>query len=186
MNEILSWNINKEKLIDYKAEGWTEDYFVSSPNNEYGIIVYNIEEWRMEAYAGLIGIYSNSENPKLELNSSRTWIYFQNDKTFDFLEKSECIVCRKPAHNPNNPKGGFPFIIINLKKKKFAFFDFDPTSIYYGLKETEKNKAKLIEVHPRDLEYLNREKRTNEIVDLEKLKWLDLIDFDRALEKYYE
>ncbi|CAM4405677.1 hypothetical protein [Zobellia nedashkovskayae] len=182
----MSWNIDKEKLIDYKSESWTEDYFVSTPNNEYGIVVYNIEEWRMGAYAGLIGIYSNSENPKRVLNSSRTSIYFQNDQTFDFLEKSDCIVCRKPAHNSNNLKGDFPFILINLKKNQFAFYEFDSMSVYYGLKETEKNKAKLIEVHPRELEVLNKERRTNEIVDLDKLKWLDLINFDRALEKYYE
>ncbi|RKS42482.1 hypothetical protein BC962_3296 [Gillisia mitskevichiae] len=181
MNEILSWNINKKKLIDYKPEGWIEDYFTSSPNNEYGIIVYNIKEWSMGAEYGVFGIYSNSENPKLELNSSRIWIYFQSLKTFDFLEKSDCIVCRKPA---NNSKGGFPFLLINLKNKKFAFFDFDATSIYYGLEETEKNKVKLIEIHPEEIKILNRKKRTNEIIDLEKLKWIDLVDFDRALEKY--
>ena len=151
MSERLKWNIDKEKLVDYKAERWTEDYFISSPNNDYGIIVYNIKEWSMLSYAGIIGIYSNYENPKKELNSSQTWIWFDDDKTFYFLEKSDCIACRKPAYNPNTSKGDFPFIIINLKKQKFAFIEFDGTSIYYGLEETEKNKARLIEVHPKDL-----------------------------------
>ena len=76
MNEILDWNIDKEQLTDYKTESWIEDYFITSPNNEYGIIIYNIEEWRMGAESGLIGIYSNSKMPKLVLNSSRTWIWF--------------------------------------------------------------------------------------------------------------
>lgn len=186
MNKKLNWNIDKTKLIDYKSESWSDDYFISSPKNKYGIVVYNINEWRMGAYSGIIGIFSNSENPKVELNSSRTSIYFQSEKTFDFLEKSDCIVCRKPANNSNNLKGGFPFMIINMKNRKFAFYDFDFTSIYYGFQETEKNKAKLIEVHPKELERLKKEKRTNEIIDLEKLKWLELIDFNRALEKYYE
>jgi hypothetical protein len=184
MNEILQWNIKKEKLVDYKAESWTEDYFIASPNNEFGIFVYNIEEWRMLAYGGIIGIYSNPENPNIELNSSRTWIWFQDDKTFDFLEKSDCIACRKPAYNSNNTKGDFPFLLINIKQRKFGFIEFDGTSIYYGLEEIEKNKAKIIEVYSKDLDNLNIEKRTNEIINLDKLKWFDLIDFGRALEKY--
>ncbi|MEE9363818.1 MAG: hypothetical protein V3U92_14550 [Cellulophaga sp.] len=186
MNEILNWNIDKEQLIDYKTDGWIEYYFMTSPNNEYGIVVYNIHEWRMGAESGLIGIYSNPEKPILELNSSRTWIWFAYGKTFDFLNKSECIVCKKPANNPNNSKGGFSFVFINLKKKRFAFYDFDDTSIYYGVKELEKDKAKLFEIHPKELELLNKEKRTNEIIGLTKLKWFNLVDFDRAMEKYYE
>ncbi|APZ47427.1 hypothetical protein BW723_14535 [Polaribacter reichenbachii] len=186
MNEKLNWNIDKTKLIDYKSESWSNDYFISSPNNKYGIVVYNINESRMGAYAGLIGIYSNFKNPKIELNSSQTWIYFQDEKTFSFLEKSECIVCRKPASNSKNLKDGFPFIIINMKNRQFAFLDFNYTSIYYGIEETELFKAKLIEIHPKDIEYLNDKKRTNEIIDLENLKWLEFIDFNRALEKYYE
>ncbi|WP_010135425.1 hypothetical protein [Ochrovirga pacifica] len=186
MNEILDWNIDKGQLTDYKIDGWIEDYFITSPNNEYGIVVYNIEEWRMGAESGLIGIYSNSKNPKLVLNSSRTWIWFAYGKTFDFLNESECIVFKKPAYKPNGSKGGFPFVFLNLKKRRFAFYDFDNTSIYYGVKELEKDIAQLFEIHPKELELLNREKRTNEIIDLTELKWFDMTDFDRALEKYYE
>ena len=182
----MSWNIDKENLIDYKADNWIEDYFITSPNNEYGIVVYNIHEWRMGAESGLIGIYKNENKPTLELNSSRTSIWFDFERTFYFLEKSDCIVCKKPAYNPNSLKGDFPFVLIKIKKKKFAFFDFDSTSTYYGLEELEENRARLIEINPKELEILDREKRTNEIIDLEKLNWLDLIDFDRALEKYFE
>lgn len=140
----------------------------------------------MGTFSGLIGIYSNPSNPNLELNSSRTSIYFQYDKTFHFLVASDCVVGRKPAYNANSSKGDCPFIFINLKKKKFAFLDFNFTSIYYGFEEVGKNKAKLIEINSRDLPPANKEKRTNEIVDLEKLNWIDLVDFDQALEKYFE
>ncbi len=187
MSEILSWNIDKEKLIDYRAEGWTKDFFASSPNNEYGVVVYNIQEWRMGAECGLIGIYSNSKNPIIELNSKRTWIWFDYEKTFYFLKESNCVLCRIIIQNKMTFEIEFPFVFINLKKKKFALFGFsDYTSIYYGLEEVEENKAKLVEVNSEELEYSKREKHTNKIVDLSKLKWNKLTDFDRASEKYYK
>ncbi len=187
MKESSEWNIDPSKLTDYKKEGWTEDYFISTPNNDFGILVYNIDEWRMLSYAGLLGIYSNPTNPKLELNSGKTWIWFDNDKTFSFLDTSNCIACRKPAYNQNSKKDDFPFILINLLDKKFGFIEFNATSIYYGLKEIEKGKIKIIEIHPKDLErFKPTEKRTDEIIDLATIQWFDLNDFDRALEKYHE
>lgn len=179
MDEILNWNIDKEQLFDYKTGGWIEDYFITSPNNEYGIVVYNINEWRMGAECGLIGIYSNPKKPTLELNLNWIWIWFVYEKTFYFLEKSNCIVCQTIAKNIMTSEIEFPFVFINLKREKIAFFYFsDYTSIYYGLEEVEKNKAKLIEVNPKELEYSKKEKRTNEIVDLDELKWFKLTDFD--------
>jgi hypothetical protein len=66
MNDSLTWNIDKSKLTDYKKEGWIEDFFVVTPNGNFGILVYNIDEWRMLSYEGILGIYSNPENPKIE------------------------------------------------------------------------------------------------------------------------
>lgn len=187
MSKSSEWKIDPSELTDYKKEGWTEDYFISTPNNDFGILVYNIDEWRMLSYAGLLGIYSSPKNPKLELNSGKTWIWFDNDRTFSFLETSNCIACRKPAYNQNSKKDDFPFILINLRDKKFGFIEFNATSIYYGLEEIEQGKIKIIEVHPKDLErFKPTEKRTDEIIDLKTIQWFDLNDFDRALDKYHE
>lgn len=90
MNESI-WNIDTSKLANYKKEGWREDYFASTPKNDFGILVYNIDEWRILSYAELLGIYSTPENPKLELNSGKICIWYDNEKTFSFLEKSNCI-----------------------------------------------------------------------------------------------
>ncbi len=185
MNEFSKWNIDTNKLTDYKKGGWTEDYFVTTAKKDLGILVYNIDEWRMLSYAGLLGVFSNSENPKLELNSGKTWVWFDNEKTFSFLENSNCIACRKPAYNPNSNKGDFPFLLINLKEKKFGFIEFDATSIYYGLEEIALGEVKIIEVHPKDLENINSvNKRTNETINLSTVQWFDLSEFDMALEKY--
>ena len=185
MNEFSKWNIDTKKLTAYKKEGWTEDYFVTTTKKDFGILVYNIDEWRMLSYAGLLGVFSNAENPKLELNSGKTWVWFDNEKTFSFLDNSNCIACRKPAYNPNSNKGDFPFLLINLKDKKFGFIEFDGTSIYYGLEEIEQGKVKIIEVHPKDLEGIKTSnKRTNEIINLSTVQWFDLNEYDKALEKY--
>jgi hypothetical protein len=119
------------------------------------------------------------------LNSDKTWIWFDNEKTFSFLEKSNCIACRKPAYNPNSNKGDFPFLLINLKDRKFGFIEFDSTAICYGLEEMEEGKVEIIEVHSKDLESIKpSKKRTNEIINLSTVKWFDLNEFNRALEKY--
>ena len=184
MQKSIIWNIDKRKLSNYKKEGWAEDYFVVTAKTNIGILVYNIEEFRMLSYAGFLAIYSNPENPKLELNSGKTWIWFDNEKTFSFLENSNCIAFRKPAYNPNSNKGDFPFLLINIKDKKFGFIEFDGASIYYGLEDFEYQKVKIIEIHPKDLESI-QEKRTNEVIDLSKIKWFDIDAFDKALDKYF-
>lgn len=185
MNEFSKWNIDTNNLTDYKKEGWTEDYFVTTEKKDFGILVYNIDEWRMLSYAGILAVFSNSENPKIELNSGKTWVWFDNEKTFSFLDSSNCIACRKPAYDPNSNKGDFPFLLINLKDKKFGFIEFDSTSIYYGLEEIAQGEIKIIEVHPKDLENIkSSNKRTNEIINLSTVKWFDLNEFDKALEKY--
>lgn len=187
MSKTLEWNIDVNELAGYKNDGWTEDYFITRSNKDFGILVYNINEWRMLSYAGHFGLYSNQAKPILELNSDKTWICFDNERTFSFLEMSNCIACRILAFDPSSNSGGMPFLILNLKDKKFGFIEFDNTSIYYGLEEIEDEKIKIIEVHPKDLKRIaSADKRTNEIVDLATLPWFDWSDFDTALEKYVE
>lgn len=184
MVEYKKWEIDKSKLKSYKDDGWVEDFFTLSPNQELGIIVYNIDEWRMMSYAGLVAICSNPTNPKIELNSDTTWIWFDNDKTFYYMEKSGCIACRKPAFDPKSSKGDFPFLIINMKNKSFGFLEFDGSSIYYGLEEVEKNRIRIFEVYPEELKRLNRPTRQGEEICLTNLTWYDLRQFDDALKLY--
>ena len=184
MNIEPMWNIDKSKLADYRKNEWNEDYFIATPNNKYGILVYNIDEFRMSAYAGFISIYSNPKDPKQELNSYQTWIWFDEENTFDFLERSGCIVCRKPVSTFNPEIGTYPFLLINMDQRIFGFIEFDYTSIYYGIDEVEAGKAILTENHPGNFENMESEKRTGEIFDLREIEWFNLYDFDRAEEKY--
>lgn len=184
---FMDWKIKLNHLAKYKAGGWTEDFFRTTPDAEYGILIYNIDEWRMGAYGGLFAIFSNKKRPILELNSSETWINFQNNDSFCFLENSDCLVFRLPfLYQEVGFKEGFPFLLLQIKKKRFAFYDFDISSPYYNLKDLGKNKAEIIEQHPLELQNMEAKSRKGEIIDFDQLQWFDLNEFDRASEKYQE
>lgn len=184
MSTPRPWKIHKHLLKDYQKPDYSKDYFVSTPDNKYGILVYNIDEWRMLSYAGFVAIYSTPESPILQLNSKESWIWFDNENTFYYFQQSNCFAFRKPAYKPKHPKSGDPFLIINFEKRAFGFIRFDATSIYYGLEEIEASKVKLFVAHPKELASLKGKKRTNEVINLDHLEWFDLKYFDHALEAY--
>jgi hypothetical protein len=182
---MKDWKIDTSVLKAYKKGDWMNDYFSQTRDEKYGIYIYNIDEWRMMSYAGLIAIYQNKGNPMLLINSSDTWIWFDNDKTFDYAQLSECIIFRKPAYKENSKRPDFPFILIKPTEKRFAFIEWDITSIYYGFNEIEKDKLVVKEVHPEDLNNLGTTKRTLEIIDINRIDWYDIERFDKALDIYH-
>jgi hypothetical protein len=109
MTDTKYWRIRTDLLKDYKPPKWAEDYFKDTFDGKYGVYIYNIDEWRMLSYAGLIAVFSTKLESKLLLNSSKTWIWFDDDNTFDYLPMSDCLVFRKPAYKEHSSKPGFPF-----------------------------------------------------------------------------
>ena len=182
-----NWKIDTDKLINYKNNQWSDNYFIKIPFNDYAIFVYNIVEWRMCTYSGLLAVYTNHKKPKLILNSGKVDVDFYGKKTFYFFEQSQMVAFIVYANNPRSPKGGYPFMVLDIKNHKFGFLEFeDYISVYYKLQEVGKGKVKLLMGH---LEELNRKKRfknrNNEIIDLDKLNWFDFEIFDQAIEKYH-
>lgn len=185
MTDTKDWKIDISFLPAYKKSGWTDDYFSETLDGKYGIYIYKIDEWRMMSYAGLIAVFADKDISKPLISSADTWVWYDNEKTFDYAPLSNCLIFRKPAYKENSNRPDFPFILIKPTEKIFGFIDWDATSIYYGFNEVEKDKLTVKEVHPRDLENLNRPKRTNEMIDLNTIAWFDIKNFDKALDIYH-
>ena len=185
MKNIKDWKIKTSSLADHKKSGWKDDYFSETADGKYGIYIYNIDEWRMMSYAGLIAVYSDKKNSKPLINSSDIWFWYDNEKTFDYAPLSDCFIFRKPAYKETSTRPDFPFILIKPTEKIFGFIEWDASSIYYGFNETDKDKLTIKEVHPKDLENYNRPKRTNEVIDLKTIDWFDIEYFDNALDIYH-
>ena len=153
MKNVEEWNINKNQLSEYHEPVWTKDYLFK-PNNNIGILAYNIDEYRMGTYSSHFAVSSNKQNPITEFNPLKTRILFSDDKTFYFLEESDCIAFRKEIFNLNGNEKWFPFVILNIKSRKFSFIEFDNSSIYFGIKEIKKNKVKITIEHLADIKNL--------------------------------
>ncbi len=187
MDKNNKWNINTNYLVNYKNDERLDEYFIETPFNDYAIYVYNIVEWRMGWYSGYLAIYSNHKQPKLILNSGKVDVFFNGEKTFYFFEQSQMVAFIVYANNPRSPKGGYPFLVLDLKNHKFGFLEFeDYISVYYELREAGKGKVKLVMAHPEELHRNKRFKnRDNEIIDLEKLNWFDFEKIEQAIELYH-
>ncbi|MGZ5280642.1 MAG: hypothetical protein ACXWEY_00025 [Bacteroidia bacterium] len=185
MTDTKGWNIETSILTAYKEVSWTEDYFSETTDKKYGIYIYNINELSMLSYVGLIAIYDEKQSSKPLINSGKTFIWFNDYKTFDYGPLSDCLIFRKPAYKENSQRPNFPFLVIKPTEKLFAFIEWDSTSIYYGFNEVEKDKIKVREVYTEDLDNLNRPRRTNETINLNNLTWFDLNLFDQAAEIYH-
>jgi len=185
MADIKKWKIDVSALKSYKKPGWTEDYFSETIDEKYGVYLYNIDEWRMMCYAGLIAIYTEKDNSRLLVNSAVTWVWYDTEKTYDYAPLSDCLIFRKPAYKENSSKPDSPFILLKPTEQLFGFLEWNFTSIYYGFKEIEKGKLVVKEIHPKDLNNLSEPKRTSEIIDLNTIVWFDIKNFDKALEIYH-
>ncbi len=82
-----------------------------------------------------------------------------------------------------------PYLFVRPYEKKFAFFPWDFTSIYYGFNENEKNVLTLYEKAPTELDYyVEKEKhkrKTGMEIHLEQLKWYDTKLIDKAYDIYH-
>ena len=74
--------------------------------------------------------------------------------------------------------------MIKPKSGQFSFLDWDVTSIYYSLEETDENLLSVKEESPKELDRFNGLRRTGEKINLNELIWHDFRDFDNAREIY--
>jgi len=185
MTETKDWKIDTSILNAYQQSSWTNDYFSETTEGRYGVYMYNIDEWRMMSYAGLIAVYTNKDHSESLVNSGITRIWFDSGKTFDYAPLSDCLIFRMPAYKDGSTKPDFPFLLIKPREKVFAFIEWDSASIYYGLNEIQTEKLIVKEVHPKDLSSVGIIKRTGEIIDITNLVWFDIKNFDQALNIYH-
>jgi hypothetical protein len=185
MTDINIWNIDTSLLIDYKNNGWVDDYFIETKDGKYGIHIYNIEEWRMSSYAGIFALFKDRQDSKPLLNSPNNWVWFNNDKTIIYAPLSDCLIFRMPAYQKKSKRPDFPFIIIKPKEQKFGFIEWDATSIYYTFKEQEKNILIIQELYPAELKLLKKSKPDKDFFDLKDINWFDIKLLKNAIGIYH-
>ncbi len=194
-----------EKLDTFETSGWAIDfsqlfttqdmakikwnYLFESLNNRYCCFMYNITEYRMDAYAGFIGVFENKKTPKIILNPKGVSFGFEypGERTLTF--EDSILFLRKEIHFSDNPNlSGVPFIAIDLVEKKFRFIDFDHSSYYYSPKKVEGVIFKLHLDLPKEIgnserKYVSRE---GELFDLSKLPSysLDKLNDDTFFQLY--
>jgi len=185
MNEVEELKINHTNLQNYRSSQWTKDYFSDTSDGLYKIVFYNIDEYRMMCYASLLAIYKTQNLNHSILNSGKQFIDFDWQNTYTYLEKSKCLVFRKPASTAKPKKGEHPFLLIKPEENKFAFVEWDLTSVYFGLEEINIDIARIVQVHPKDIARLKLDARENELIKLNDLIWFDLENFEDAINIYH-
>lgn len=176
----------------YTASG----YFISSlpspidlsvtPDGKYVVIIFDIDEVTMMAYYGSIAIYRNDKEPQLIVKDQRaaSAYFFLDDKTYDYMPKSDCLIFKRSEYRANAVELSCPFFLIKPAENKFSWLEWGGHSIYYGFDEIEKDKIKLKDVSIRELERLNILGKRDDTFDLNKLKWLDLNQIENFHEIY--
>lgn len=185
------WNINTDSLskrLSYYKEapnGFFDEDLVITEDNKYGIFFYNICEVRMCSYQSAVAIFSsnNLNEPLVDLKPISPYLAgsIYGYKRYFYAPFSDCIIT---VCNINKE---YPFLLIKPSEKMFAFIPFDYTSIYYSLKETEKNKIILEDEFLSELKHLEEKgyvKQTGKQFSLSALNWYDITEFEN-IEKIY-
>ena len=186
-----AWNINTDdlskRLSYYKPvhNGFFDEDFVVTDDKKYGIFFYNICEVRMCSYQSAVAIFSsgNLNEPLIDLKPMHPKFIglICGYKRYFYAPLSDCIIT---VCNINKE---YPFLLIKPSKKTFAFIPFDYTSIYYSLKETEKNKIILEDEFLSELKHLEEKgyvKQTGKQFDLDDLTWHNIMKIENIKEIY--
>ena len=186
-----AWDIGTDSLTKrlsyYKAvhNGFFDEDLVITEDKKYGIFFYNICEVGMCSYQSAVAIFSsnNLNEPLVDLKPISPYLAgsIHGYKRYFYAPFSDCIIT---VCNINKE---YPFLLIKPSKKAFAFIPFDYTSIYYSLKETEKNKIILEDEFLSELKHLEEKgyvKQTGKQFLLSDLNWYDITEFEN-IEKIY-
>ncbi|MBS1933239.1 MAG: hypothetical protein JST96_04515 [Bacteroidetes bacterium] len=180
------WKIDRTKLwYPEKPDSWNVDELFESPNKDFACLTYNIEEYRMGFYGGLISIFENKDLSSLLVNPKNQWFSFNSRKPIIFSDNF--LIMRKLAYNPDENLSGTPFSVFDLEKKVFGFFDFDPSSIYYSLIKTNDNIYQVNLDNPNGLKNMRvvPHNRHGEALDITTLKFYPFSKTDIMTEIYF-
>jgi len=181
----MDQNCPVDKLLGYNNTAWCKDYFIETIDKKYSLWFYNVLEHTMGAYYGHISIFQKNTDNLPILSSGEVWVWYNWDNTVIYAAKSDCLIFRMPAYQGEDAiKPDFPYLLIKPGSRCFSFIDWNFTSIYYSFDETEVNIIKVKELTPAELDRTDFLRRTGEKIDLGKLVWYELSDFDNAKEIY--
>jgi len=128
------WNINFQNLLPPERNVYPYpsqyDKLFESPGEKYACLFYSVDEYRMGAEAGLIGIFESKGHPLLVVNPKNQWFDYRGKSSVAFVDNF--IFVRKLAYNQDEKLSGTPFVVFDMAKKAFGFIDFDWSSIYYS------------------------------------------------------
>ncbi len=184
MIDIKNWKIDIGKLENYQKNGWNDDKFFETENQKYAIYIYNINEWKMCSYNAEFAIYSDRNNNEPLINFKYNTIDFNFKTCFEYAELSDCIILKKQFYQKEINKLSYPFLLIKPSEKKFAFIEWDFTSVYFKLVEVEKNILQLKFEFQNEVERLKLENRENEIFEIENLEWFEIDNLLNSSELY--
>jgi hypothetical protein len=158
-----------------------------SDDHDFSCISYNILEYRMGSYAGLIGILKNKQKPELIGNPKNQW--------FDHISYHPCtfsdgyMFLRLLAYNPDDERvSGSPFVVFDLNERTFGFLPFDDSSCYYSIHGVQGSIFKLNLDSPNELEMMRVKllNRHDESFDIKLLNYHPFENLDRMRELYFE
>ncbi len=160
-------------LPNFLVGPWIEERMFTTVDGKYDIIFYNIREVRMLDYRCTFAVFDsgNPQKPRLAIGKYGNRTPFLFFEPFDYAPSSEVLIT---AHSAQAPDGRVehPFLLLDLRAKKFSFLPWDHTSRYYGLRETEGGILSVYEKSSQQiLAAKDHNRRAGERVDLKNLKW---------------
>jgi|AVFP01.1.fsa_nt_gi hypothetical protein len=174
--ETHGWEIDYKQLLtperNVHPHLFPTDRLFENSNKDKCCLFYTVTEVSMGRYSGLLAIFEDKENPKLVTNPFDQWFHYWGDWTVTFSK--DILIIRKPAYNRIRKLNGCPFVVIDLKRKKFAFIDFNFDSIYYKLTPTGDSLFKLELLAEKEIEIAKLPNRNGETFNLNVLKYYSL------------
>jgi len=181
------WDIDRTQLRypETKSLGFDVDKLFENQDKDFACLFYNIDEYRMGFYGGLISIFENKEAPKLLANPKNQWFDLNSHKPLIFFDNF--LFLRKLAYNSDENLSGTPFAIFDVEKKIFGFLDFDASSVYYSLIKIYNNTYKINLDNPEGLKNLRvmPTNRHGEIFDMTTIKLYPFGYLDKMTEIYF-
>ena len=171
-----------DNLKGYKKPQYVGDYYIETVEKKYALYFYNIENVAMMSWYANLSIFSENKFDIPILSSGKVCIWYFEDTTFTYAQKSECLIFIMSFAQSGKPSG--PYLFIKPRTGQFSLIDWDVTSLYYSLVEVDENILIVKETSPKDLDRLNYLRRTGEIINLTELIWYDFAQFDDTREIY--
>jgi hypothetical protein len=72
----------------------------------------------------------------------------------------------------------FPFLLVKPQEMRYAFIDWNISSIYFGIKEISEDIVQFYGISKNEIQNLNLGFREGEICNLKSLNWLNLAALD--------